>query len=59
MKYINLDRKAKELKRKYKELQIICKDKKLQGEKSIQLNEYEKELFNKYVFFDELKKRVK
>ena len=58
MNYKELDRKARELKKKYKAIQIFCKDRKVTNEKSFELNEYEKKIYNQYLFYDHLKKTI-
>lgn len=60
MNYRQMDKKARELHTKYKSLQIflkdpdICKDK----EKTLKLNEYEKHLYNQYLFYNGMKKAI-
>lgn len=58
MKYRELDEKARELHLKYKSMQIFLKDHNLPCDKTISLNNYEKELYNKYLFYNNLKKAV-
>lgn len=60
MNYRDLDRRSKELHDKYKSLQIflkdahVCKDK----EKTLQLNEYEKKMYNQFLFYNGMKKAL-
>ena len=60
MNYRQMDKKARELHTKYKSLQIllkdpdICKDK----EKTLKLNDYEKHLYNQYLFYSGMKRAV-
>ena len=58
MKYNKLDKKAKDLHRKYKELQVFLKDKNIPSDKSFELMEYEKKLYNQYLFYNGLKKSI-
>ena len=58
MNYKELDRKARELKKKYKAILIFCKDKLVTNKKSFELNEYEQKLYKQYLFYDRLKKAI-
>lgn len=58
MNYRKFDKKARELHTKYKALQCILKDGNVDHNVSYKLNEYEKELYNKYLFYNGMKKAI-
>ena len=58
MKYIELDKKVRELEFKWRALQCIAKDHKVDGAKSIELNKLEDNTYKKYLFYKNLKKCI-
>lgn len=60
MNYRKLDKKARELHKKYKSLQIFLKDQNVANfkEKTLKLNEYEKKLYHQFLFYNGMKKAI-
>ena len=58
MNYSQMDKKARELHTKYKALQVLLKDKQVNQDTSYKLNEYEKKLYNQYLFYNGMKKAI-
>ena len=58
MNYRQMDKKARELHEKYKALQVLLKDKQVNQDVSYKLNEYEKKLYNQYLFYNGIKKAI-
>ena len=56
MKYIELDKKVRELEFKWRALHCIAKDQKVDGEKSMELNKLEDNVYKKYLFYKQFKK---
>lgn len=58
MNYRQMDKRARELHTKYKALQCVLKDGNVNHEVSYKLNEYEKKLYNQYLFYNGMKKAI-
>ena len=58
MNYREMDKKARELHTKYKALQCILKDGNVDHNVSYKLNDYEKKLYNQYLFYSGMKKAL-
>ena len=58
MNYRTIDEKARELHKKYKAIQSICKNHEVDKDKSYELNQYEKQIYNQYLFYSNLKKHI-
>ena len=58
MNYRQMDKKARDLHEKYKALQVLLKDKQVNQDVSYKLNEYEKKLYNQYLFYNGMKKAI-
>ena len=56
MKYIELDKKVRELEFKWRALQCIAKDHTVDGAKSMELNKLEDNVYKKYLFYKQFKK---
>lgn len=58
MNYRQIDKKARELHTRYKTLQCVLKDNKVDHNISYKLNEEEKKIFNQYLFYNGMKKVI-
>lgn len=58
MNYREMDKKARELHAKYKALQCVLKDGNVHHSISYKLNDEGKKLYNKYLFYNGMKKAV-
>lgn len=58
MNYRQVDKKARELHTKYKLLQGVLKDNRVDHNISYKLNEEEKKIFNQYLFYNGMKKAI-